>query len=287
MAVSGGALVPAQVSPLRRFGTSLLLASAGVYLATLSAARGVPLSSTLVVFAALGGAALATVNRRLLPQVFARAIAWLAFAPSALAVGFLLASGRSTAEPLPFALAAGMALLAGAPLVHTEEAHDPFAPVRYRRTWIAAATASIAASILTGAAAVLQTWFGGVASGIGLAVLAVGLATSARAVLSMRGYGVVLGAATSLVALVAGVATGLTPLLLAAIPGAMMVAPLVLSRLVPARDDPAPSARVRVARDGGAETRLRVPDEVSRVDDFDAIDAPDEAPAPQKARRLD
>lgn len=262
-------VAPEQVSPLRRYGTAALLAGCAVHMAALSMVRGAPLTTTVLGAGALGAAAVAAANTKLLPQVFARAVSWLLFAPAALAALLALSTGRSPLESLPFAMGAGMALLAGAPLLHTKEAHDPFAPVRFRKTWIASATASIAAAVATGALAVAGAYWGEWLPALGATALAVALAASARAVLQMRGYGVVLGAATSIAAFVAGLATGFPPLLLAALPGVMMVAPIFLSRLVPEAEETDVTEEPRV--------RVQAPLRVAAVEAEAATDAADVA----------
>jgi hypothetical protein len=226
---------------------SALLGTSAFTMAALAWSRGAPLSSTLLATGAIGAAALAASSRQLLPQVFSRAVTWLTFGPSAIALLTLLATGRSVAEPLPFAVAGGLALIAGAPLLHTREAHDPFAPRRFRRAWIAAATASLATAIVAGAVAVWSAWWGELGFAAFAAAMALGLAAGARSVLEMRGLGVVLGAATSLAAVTAAALTGFLPLLLAAIPGAMLAAPVLLSRLVPDDGDEGDEGHAKAA----------------------------------------
>lgn len=248
----------------RRLAVSVLLGASAAYTAALAWSAGAPASSAALATGAVLAASVASTRKALLPQVFARAVTWLFFGPSALVVLGSLLSGRTLLEPLPFAVAGGVALLAGAPLLHTREARDPFAPVRFRRTWIAGATAALVAAIATGSLAVFAAYWGELAAAAGIAALAVGLAASARGVLAMRGSGVVLGGTTVLGAAVAALATGFAPLLLAAIPGLLLVAPIVLSRVVPgdgrsdgAVADEAPRVRVstaaRVAEDLGAD----------------------------------
>lgn len=232
----------------RRFAVSALLGTSAAYTAALAWSAGAPASSTALATGAVLAASVAASRKALLPQVASRAVTWLFFGPSAVAVLASLASGRPLLEPIPYAIAGGVALLAGAPLLHTREAHDPFAPVRFRRTWIAGATAAITGAIVTGALAVFAAWWGELAAAAGIAALAIGLAASARSVLAMRGSGVLLGGATAVGAVVAALATGFAPLLLAALPGLLLVSPLALSRLLPESSPPSPEApRLRIA----------------------------------------
>lgn len=237
----------ATLSMLRRFAPSALLAGSAVQLAALFAMRGAPLGATAVATGALASAAVAYGSRRLLPQVFARAVSWLVLAPSAIAFVDGLASGGSVLAPATFALSSGAALLAGAPLLHTPEAHATFAPVRFRRTWLTGATAAVAGAMVLGAMAVGAARWGAFEAAAFCGLLAVALAASARGVLAMRGWSVLLGGATSIAAIVAAVVTGFPPLLLAAVPGLLLASPIALSRVVPHEPEThAPAARVRV-----------------------------------------
>ena len=121
----------------------------------------------------------------------------------------------------------------------------------YRRLFLAGAVASAMTATATALFAFETFRWGSHAPALGLATLAAVLAGSALGVTKMRAWGVLLGVVGSVAALVAAVLSGnelvATGLALAAIPGALLAAPLVAARLGLRRRHP-PPRRTRRAR---------------------------------------
>jgi hypothetical protein len=212
--------------------------------------------------ALLAAAAFGFTRRSLAPQIAARGAAWLAFAPLTLLFGRLIGGGSVPVLPTLAALCSGSALLLARPLIHTEEAHRAFSPVRFRSLFLAGATVMTSAAYL----ALGYAWVG-VVRHVPLQIafnasLAVILFVSVTALLRMRAWGLLLGGFTSLVLL------ALTPFFgglnaitlgLAAAPAILFwVLPVLLSR-VPSAPEP---AHVRV----GLAERVSAPDDVDELE---------------------
>ncbi|HEY8073258.1 MAG TPA: hypothetical protein VIF62_04095 [Labilithrix sp.] len=233
-----------------------------------------PLLVIVTLSVALAGIAIA--RKSVLAQIGARAVAWSVALPMAVIATLELAT-RSSPDRLVWFLAAttGSALLLGRPMLHSDEAKRDFAPVRYRRTFLAGATASATTALFAGAASLdlanAHQW--GAAFGIG--ALATSLVASAFGTLRMRGWGILLGATTSaisfLMALLVHDAASI-PLALAAIPGALLALPIAASRLGKPTE-----ARMRV--EAAAPPRIRVAPEVAEEDDVPACVEPARARA--------
>jgi hypothetical protein len=228
--------------------------------------------------AALAGiAALALLRRNLLSQVFARGVGWLILLPSAATVIESLLEGRwPHGGELWFAASAAGALLLAKPELDTPEARREFDPVAYRRVFLAGAVASVTGSIVAASYAAGTWMFGVRASAFGLAALAASLVASAVGVVRMRGWGVLLGAVTALGALVAALTARdeftAAALALAALPGMLLVAPLVAARVRPPEPATAPArvpARADVEWDEAPPVRARIADAL----EAEAIDA--------------
>jgi hypothetical protein len=236
--------------------------------------------SLIAVGAGLSAAGIGLSHRSVSVQVLSRAAAWLVFAPMLAATLSRVLGGRlPEIEVLGLSLGTGAALLLARPMLHTGGAKAAFDPVRYRRWLLGASTASAAVGIMSAmiALTILQ---GGETQALGIGALSAATLASAVATTRMRGWGVLLGGVTSLVALafagalrdVAGVA-----LALAAVPGLMLMVPVL--------------AAARKERTGAKGVAVRVPslDEEARVRvalaDAEASDASelDERPAALRA----
>jgi hypothetical protein len=191
-------------------------------------------------------------------QVFSRAIAWLFFVPSVIGtVWFPLESHRFGTKEAAFALASGAALGLAAPALSTKGAYAEFAPVAYRRWFLAACITSVAAAVVAALGALVSVesiaWD---APTLGLVALSFSLFASAVGVLRMRAWGVLLGAATTLATAVAAIVTHSSEgwLAIAAAPGLMFGYPVLASKLLSARE---PSA-LAVAPRPEQEVRVRI-----------------------------
>ncbi|MBX3187687.1 MAG: hypothetical protein KF819_11755 [Labilithrix sp.] len=226
---------------------------------------------------AMAGVGLA--RRSIVSQVLSRGTAWVVLVPSAIAT-LVTTLGGHAPDMLAAGLTAGSgaALLLARPMLHTKEARAAFAPSWFRRWLLAASTSSIMAGVVTGIFA-LDGLRGHTAPAIALLALSLSLVMSALGVVRMRAWGILLGALTSFVTLIASAAmhdvAGLV-LSLAAIPGLMLTLPVLLAK----RDRAKGEARARVATSFAAlEPRIRVasvPDEVEAA-------AFDEAPEARRA----
>jgi hypothetical protein len=230
---------------------------------------------------ALGGglsaAGIGLSRRSVSVQVLSRAAAWLVFAPMLAATLARVLGGRlPEIEVLGLSLGTGAALLLARPMLHTGEAQAAFDPVRYRRWLLGASTASAAVGIMSAMIA-LAILPGEPRAALGIGALSAATLASAVATTRMRGWGVLLGGVTSLVALafaaalrdVAGVA-----LALAAVPGLMLMVPV----LAAARKEQSPGegATVRVSS-LGEEARVRVA--LADLEASEASDLEDRPPA--------
>lgn len=256
------------LAPLRRVAASASLAASSVGFAWVGAREHLFPSLTWAVLgmASLTGAAsLALLRRAVLPQVLARGVAWVVLLPSVAAMAESLLSGRAPdLGATAFAASAGLALQLSRSNLTTDQARREFHPVAYRRSFLWGATAAATGGIVAalGAAGAL-VWSSG-REGLGLAALAAVLLATVVGVVRMRAWGVLLGAATSLVLLVVAALTGnevsAMGYLLASLPGLMLAAPIISARLRPveAASAPAVSARAAMPTSGWDETTSRV-----------------------------
>jgi hypothetical protein len=207
----------------------------------------------------VGGAAVAGSSRRsATAQVFARGVAWAVAAPMAAAVLAILGvDGRVERLPALLAATSAASLWLARPALSTPWARAQFSPTAFRRLFLGGMTSAVAVSVLSaGLAVALLSDSMPERVGLVFAALSLGLFASAMGVARMRGWGVLLGGVTSLAVLVASPVLGPAALvfLAAALPGALLVLPVLLSRW--GRDRPDESrALVRV---GGAAPRVRV-----------------------------
>ncbi len=228
-------------------------------------------------------------RRSMSMQVLSRAMAWVVLAPSAL-VAAVSMSGQFEWGVAAFAAASGGALLFARPMLHTADAHAQFEPISFRSWLLAGATASATTGMLAGAVG-LDSLHRHSGSGIGLVALGVALVASAIGVVRMRAWGILLGAATSIVTLLAALwrhdSSGVA-LALAALPGLMLLLPVLIAKRDRARAE-ATTSFTRVAADVGYEEPARVrvaADSDSALFDEEADDASDSrvAATPPAAR---
>lgn len=222
----------ASLIPARRLlgATALILAAGGL------AAAGICWTDwSIVAFSSVVAAAgVGLARRSMVTQILSRATAWLLLAPSALiAVGPVMAGHPLNGSAAALALGSGAALVLARPMLDTREARTEFDPVAYRRWLAAAATASVAAGFAAGAVGLDAVRWGDTASGLGLCALGVALIASAIGVVRMRAWGVILGVATSLAAILASIALADirgVALSFLAIPGLMLGLPVLLAK---------------------------------------------------------
>jgi hypothetical protein len=212
----------------------------------------------LTVATGLAATGLGLSRRSVLVQVFARGVSWLLFLTTALGTAaILLSSHRLEGRILALAMASGGALALAGSALSTRKARADFAPVAYRRWFLASCMMSVGAASVCGLALLDSLEWGSHDATIPLAALALALAGSAFGVVRMRAWGVVLGGVTALAALGAAFfarSGDAFPVALAAVPGMMMTLPVILSRFAPSeRPAPMVSLPIRVA-----ETRVRV-----------------------------
>lgn len=253
--------------------TSALMLSAG-YGATVEW-RGWNITIASV-FVILGAAAFGFTRKSLTAQIAARGVVWLLF--GFIGTGAVLSLfTRHVQMPwwtLPAIATSGGALWVSRALLDTKEALAQFAPVRYRRAFLAGATAVISAA--TGA-----TFFA--AAGLQFhspimlafnASLAAVMGLAVHGLLKMKTWGALLGAFASLVCLAIVPFYGFPAftLVLAALPALLFwILPIFLAR----RSAPAPF-RLRVALPG-----VRV----SSEPEFVAESMEEEAPRVRMAAR--
>jgi hypothetical protein len=247
----GSSSVPVRVTPTpgaplgRRLLASASLAAAGVGLASFFWAW----DWLVLVFAGVIGVGAAAIGRRSVKaQVLGRGVAWVVLAPMllSLAESFWHLRLPDLITAYLGATSAG-ALLLARPALHTPQAQAEFAPVRYRRVFLAGAVASsMGATAATLFAAEALRW-GQIGLGVLLGAFAAALGGAAVGVVRMRAWGVLLSMATAVVTLGAALLSHdevvALALALASIPGGLLVAPLLASRLAGRAVGPRRSAR--------------------------------------------
>lgn len=254
-----GQLVPA-ARTARTGHTRRLLATASLGAAAVGFATMARWDALVLAFAAVVGAGAVALGRRgVLSQVLGRGVAWLVLAPSMLGVAEALWYRHlPDARVALFTASSAAALLLARPALHTAEACAEFAPVRYRRLFLGGAVASaMTGTAALGFAAEALRWGEG-RIGVGLAALGAALVASAVGVVRMRAWGVLLAMVTSLGTLAAALLSGdegvAIALALAAIPGALLAAPLLAARVEAGRGRT--SARGRGPAAAAAEVRI-------------------------------
>jgi hypothetical protein len=243
----------------RRFvGPAALVATAGG-LAAVAVREPQWIEWSLLAFAGLVGAAGVGLARRSMPlQVLSRATAWTVLVPSALITSISLFSGHTEWTAAALVAGSGGALLLARPMLHSAEARADFAPSSFRRWLLAGATASATAGIMTGVFA-LDGLHWHTATAVALLGLSLSLLASAIGVVRMRAWGILLGALTSVVTLIAAAvrhdAAGLA-LALASVPGFMLLLPVLIAKRQ--RASRSASAFTRVSSHIGSEESPRI-----------------------------
>ncbi len=248
----------------RRAGASLAMGATAVGVGVMVARSPFLGGYDMLPAAVMAVAAVGLSRRGLVTQALSRGTAWVVFAPTLIVtIASLWMSHRVEHEAALMAAGTGAALALGHPMLNTDEARAAFSPVRFRRWFLASMTATAAAFLSGGYFALDAARGSHVGAAVGLGALCLSLLASLVGIARMRGWGPLLAGVTSVAALLAaailGGATGVG-VALAAVPGLLMTAPLILSRLIPAPasapgpvatrvalDTPEPPTRVRVA----------------------------------------
>jgi hypothetical protein len=231
--------------------------------------------------AALAGlAAFGLLRRSVLAQVISRAVAWVVLLPAATSL-FAEATGGGRGvdwQALLLTASTGGALWLARPNLHADPAKREFAPIAYRRWFLAGAVAASTAAILATAAAAGQLIWGSLATAFPLAALAAALFSVTLGVVRMRSWGVLLGGATSAVTMAAvilsgGGETSIACATLAVLPALLLVGPILASRVLPPSPAASASATSAVRVSGAVpdaspepppavRARVAVPDDV-------------------------
>jgi len=252
----------------------------------------------LLAFSGLVGVAgIGLARRSIVAQVLSRATAWTILFPTAIITAVSLLNGHTEWVAAALAAGSGGALLLARPMLNTAEAHAQFAPSSFRRWLLGSSTAAAAAGVAT-AVFGLDGLHWHTSSAIALLGLAVSLLGSSIGVVRMRAWGIMLGALTSVITLVVSLfmhdAAGLA-LALTAVPGFMMILPVLIAKRERDRVAAGASSFTRVAHvsfddapAAAASQRLRVATHDEGTDSSDALDDIDSddarAPAPHAAR---
>jgi len=210
----------------------------------------------------LAAAAVGLTRKNVITQVLSRAMAWIVFAPMALVTVVEASRGRFDGGIAAFAATSGLALLLSRPMLSTDDAKAAFAPSKFRRAFLSASTASMTVGLITGIVAfellAMGTWAGGLALGaLGTAMLG-----AAIGVLRMRGWGIALGLLTSIASLITGMLMGSGQgfaLACGAVPGILLLLPILFAKLGLGEDSSPAAARTRVSLDAEAlPSRVRI-----------------------------
>jgi hypothetical protein len=260
-------------TPLRRTAASAALAASAVGFAWSSMQDDGFFSlrwGFIAMTALTGAAAMALLRRGVLPQVLARGVAWVVCLPMLAGVVGALFYGRlPDAGTTAFAATSGAALLLSWPNLHTDQAMREFGPVGYRRTFLAGAVAAAATGVVAALGAACDLVWGSRHYCLELAALAAAMLATTVGVVRMRAWGVLLGMVTSVAMLGEAVARRgdftWAGYAIAALPGLLLAAPLLASRL---RPEPV-AAPVRVAR---PPTAASPPPVRVRVEEFPVED---------------
>ena len=288
------------MAPARRLGASAALVATAGGLAAIAVHDMHWIEWGLLAFSgAVGLAGVGLARRSMTAQVLSRGMAWTVLAPSVLVTIFSLFGGHTEWMAAALTAGSGGALLLSRPMLHTPEARAQFAPTSFRRWLLAGATAAAGAGIVAGVFGLDSVkWHIGTA--IPLIALSLSLLASAVGVVRMRAWGILLGSLTSIVTFVAAMAlhdaAGLA-LALAAIPGMMLILPVLLAKRERAKAEASSFTRVsshvsfdlavdRLREPVAASSRVRIATGVSDPfdDDVDASDDSAAAAPPPAAR---
>jgi hypothetical protein len=220
-------------------------------------------------------------------QVLSRGAACTVLLPSAIVAVGSTVWGHTDWAAAAFAVGSGGALLLARPMANTAEANAEFAPTSFRRWLLTAATVSVTAGLVSGLFA-LDGLRWHTAPAIALGVLSLSLLASAIGVVRMRAWGILLGALTSMGALIAAAVmhnmAGFV-IALASVPGLMLVLPVLLAQRERARAGASTFTRVASPSHSAdaMPSRVRVAvDSANSLDDEldEASDEPVAARAP-------
>jgi hypothetical protein len=244
-------------SAVRRALASASLGASAVGVAALARDGGFWDGWVLAVGGLIGLAAIGLGRRSVLSQVLSRGVAWVVLTPMLVGLGESLGHGRlPDAHTVFFATTSAGALLLARPALHTDSARTEFAPLAYRRLFLAGAVASAMTAVVVALFAVEQLAWHHRGAGLALAAFSAALLASAVGVVRMRAWGVLLGMVTAVGAAGAALLSGdwylALGLALAAVPGALLGSALAAARL--RRDATYPSL--------GGSTRVRLAPEV-------------------------
>jgi hypothetical protein len=266
---------------LRRVAAAASLGVASAELVSLAAQSHLWLTERmgyLGVAAATGLAAVGLLRRSVLAQVISRAVAWVVLLPAA-ACFFAEATDHGAVDwqTVLMTASSGGALWLARTNLHTDHAKREFAPIAYRRWFLAGAVASSTAGLVATAAAAGQFLWGDLSTALPLAALAAALFSVTLGVVRMRSWGVLLGGATSAITMAAvilsgGGETSIACAMLAVLPALLLVGPILASRVLPPTLTTSPTSAVRVNRavlDASPEPPPVVRARVALSDDVD------------------
>lgn len=215
----------------------------------------------------LAAAAVGITRKNVFAQMLSRGLAWIVFAPASVFIAVELMKGR-VIEPMftGMGITTGLALFLARPMLDSDEARAQFAPTKFRRSFLAACTATITIGLVTGMVAWEALWNQHVLAGVGLAALGTSLLASSFGVLRMRGWGIALATLNAIVSLVAGAVVGDAggfAIAATALPGALFLLPIALAKLgvgesTKASASSISTAHVRIADEAALPARMRV-----------------------------
>ena len=223
----------------------------------------------------LAAAAVGLTRKNVFAQILSRGLAWIVFAPASVVIAVELMKGRLM-EPMltGMGITTGLALFLARPMLDTDEARAQFAPDKFRRSFLAACTATMTIGLVTGMVAWEAMWNNHVLAGVGLAALGTSLLASAFGVLRMRGWGIALATLNAIVSLVTGAIVGDAggfAIAATALPGVLFLLPIALAKLgvgesMKTRGSSTASAQVRIADEAALPPQVRVATE-EEIDD--------------------
>ena len=223
----------------------------------------------------LAAAAVGLTRKNVFAQILSRGLAWIVFAPASVVIAVELMKGRLM-EPMltGMGITTGLALFLARPMLDTDEARAQFAPDKFRRSFLAACTATMTIGLVTGMVAWEAMWNNHVLAGVGLAALGTSLLASAFGVLRMRGWGIALATLNAIVSLVTGAIVGDAggfAIAATALPGVLFLLPIALAKLgvgesMKTRGSSTSSAQVRIADEAALPPQVRVATE-EEIDD--------------------
>lgn len=226
----------------------------------------------------LAAAAVGLTRKNVYAQVLSRGLAWIVFAPASIVMAVELMKGRLM-EPMltGMGITTGLALFLARPMLDTDEARARFAPSKFRRSFLAACTATMTIGLVTGMVAWEAFWNHHVLTSFGLAALGTSMLASSFGVLRMRGWGIALATLNAIVSLVAGALVGHEEgfaLAATALPGVLFLLPIALAKLgvgenakTAASTSQSTLTHVRIADEAAVPAQVRVATEGEEASD--------------------